>query len=104
MCSKYDSRTPTGGGGSSPLLASKLFDLVKFRWNINLKCFVKSDTLLTNVPKSIAYAKKKSFEFHNSINKVHHVVYQVCPNGTYQYQNKLLIQKSKNNGSSIICS
>ena len=98
MWSKYDRHCEMQGGGSSPLIASKdqLYDLVQFRWNTIFSWFIKSQTILTNVPKPIAYAKKKTLEANNN-NLLNHrpVVFQVCENGTYQYQNRLLTRKSK---------
>lgn len=80
------------GNGSSilPLASNKLFDLVQFRWDQNFRCFVKAFIVTSNVTKSIAYAKKKSLIFHGVPGLQ---VFQVCPNGTYQYKNRLIAKR-----------
>lgn len=62
------------------------FDLIEFRYNPEKKMFVKYQTHLTNVSKSLAYGIKKTLDFAVAKNK--HTRYRVVENGTLMYSNK----------------
>jgi|JI9StandDraft_1071089.scaffolds.fasta_scaffold00044_46 hypothetical protein len=63
----------------------QLFDLVEFRFDHKRGLFVKHQTHCTNVPKNMAYGKKRTLEFSTGKNRS--VRFKVVENGALQYSN-----------------
>lgn len=70
---------------------AKLKDLVEFRFDHQLKKFVKVATHKTNVPSAIAYSEKKKIEMLNPRSLI--TRFRVVDNGTFQYTNQFKSKK-----------
>lgn len=67
---------------SNSTLKNETVDLVEFNWDHQRGVFVKKQTHLTNVSKTLAYGTKKKLPIRKG------VIYQIVPNGKYQHSNR----------------
>lgn len=72
---------------------SELYDLIEYRWDFNLKNFVKVQTHLYNSPKSLCYGIKKRLEAFGTATKS--TRFKVVKNGVKQYSNQFSNKKPK---------
>jgi hypothetical protein len=80
-------------------MTNKLYDVVEFIYNRDVKKFLKLTTHHYNIPKSLAYGLKKQLEAQRNSIKLkigqRLNLITVVSNGTYQYTNELKKRKKK---------